>query len=320
LENDIAAALRNLGHEVRTRIGVSGFRVDVAVADPKHPGRFLLGIECDAGQYRDARTARDRDRLRRQVLEAHGWSIHRVWSADWYLRPKEELRRITAAIVAAGKLEGTETGAFVAPPSSVAAAVSGGISGLSSGTRPAAGPLHYREADFRVSGADPERLSIADLAGYVTQIVAIEGPVHVDEVAARLRTVFGLARVTPRLKNFVSVALRAAEGRGHVSATGDFYGVAGQSLVVRDRSRVLSQGLKKPDMLPPQEVDHAIVTVIGENFGAPRSELIQAVARRFGFALTGAALKDRIDGRIDFLLQCNILTIRDGLITRGDAA
>ena len=61
----------------------------------------MLGIECDGAQFHSSRSARDRDRLRQQVLEAHGWIIHRVWSADWYLRPQHELKKIEAAIAEA---------------------------------------------------------------------------------------------------------------------------------------------------------------------------------------------------------------------------
>jgi very-short-patch-repair endonuclease len=90
-----------LGYDVKRQIGASGFRVDLAISDPDKPGRFLLGIECDGAQYHSSRSARDRDRLRQQVLEAHGWIIHRVWSADWYLRPQAEIAKIEDAIAAA---------------------------------------------------------------------------------------------------------------------------------------------------------------------------------------------------------------------------
>lgn len=100
-EEQLAKRLRDLGYTVGQRIGASGFRVDLALADPDQPGRYVLGIECDGAQYHASRSARDRDRLRQQVLEDHGWALHRVWSADWYLRPKEELRKIEAAYQAA---------------------------------------------------------------------------------------------------------------------------------------------------------------------------------------------------------------------------
>src|SRR3546814_12655963 len=35
------------------------------------------------------------------VLERHGWTIHRVWSTDWFQRPNEQLERIVERIEAA---------------------------------------------------------------------------------------------------------------------------------------------------------------------------------------------------------------------------
>jgi very-short-patch-repair endonuclease len=88
-EDALADVLRGEGYEVRQRVGCAGFRVDLAVVDPAASGRYLLGIECDGPKYHDAAVARDRDRLRQQMLEHLGWSIHRVWSPDWY-RNREE--------------------------------------------------------------------------------------------------------------------------------------------------------------------------------------------------------------------------------------
>jgi hypothetical protein len=61
----------------------------------------VLGIECDGAAYHSSRSARDRDRLRQAVLEYHGWTIHRIWSTDWFQRPQEQLRRTVATIEAA---------------------------------------------------------------------------------------------------------------------------------------------------------------------------------------------------------------------------
>jgi len=34
----------NLGFDVRTQIGCGGFRIDLAIVHPEHPGRYVLGI------------------------------------------------------------------------------------------------------------------------------------------------------------------------------------------------------------------------------------------------------------------------------------
>ena len=86
-EEAVADALRAKGWEVRTQIGVSGFRVDLGVVHPDYAGNYLVGIECDGARYHSSATARDRDKVRQAVLEGLGWTILRVWSTDWFRHP-----------------------------------------------------------------------------------------------------------------------------------------------------------------------------------------------------------------------------------------
>lgn len=97
-EEAVASELRARGHDVVHQVGEAGFFVDLAVVDPARPGRYLLGIECDGATYHSARSARDRDRLRQQVLEGLGWTIHRIWSTDWFRRRGREVERVLEAI------------------------------------------------------------------------------------------------------------------------------------------------------------------------------------------------------------------------------
>ena len=68
-EESVADALRARGYNVAHQVGSAGFFIDLAVIDPRRPGRYLLGIECDGSTYHSARSARDRDRLRQEVLK-----------------------------------------------------------------------------------------------------------------------------------------------------------------------------------------------------------------------------------------------------------
>jgi very-short-patch-repair endonuclease len=97
-EENVASQLTKLGYTVRQQVGSQGFYLDLAIIDPEHPGRYLLGIECDGAAYHSARSARDRDRLRQQVLEGIGWKIHRIWSTDWFRDPERELKRVVEAV------------------------------------------------------------------------------------------------------------------------------------------------------------------------------------------------------------------------------
>ena len=90
----VIGMLRSAGWVVHPQVGCSGYRIDLAVVDPRAPGRYLIGIECDGRTYHSGATARDRDRLRQHVLENLGWKIHRIWSTDWWLNPEGEIEKI----------------------------------------------------------------------------------------------------------------------------------------------------------------------------------------------------------------------------------
>jgi hypothetical protein len=72
-------------------------------------------VECDGASYHSAKSARDRDRLRQEVLENLGWKLHRIWSTDWFNNPQREaenLRKATEERVAYLKTREAE---FVKP-------------------------------------------------------------------------------------------------------------------------------------------------------------------------------------------------------------
>jgi very-short-patch-repair endonuclease len=103
LETDVRQVLTERGYTVVPQVGCASYRVDLGVADPKQPGRYLLGIEFDGPMYAQAAAARDRDRLRKEVLEKLGWKLHRVWALNWLLRRSEEVERLERVLNEATK-------------------------------------------------------------------------------------------------------------------------------------------------------------------------------------------------------------------------
>lgn len=97
----IRAALEERGYKVDLQVGIGGCRIDLGVRHPDDDSRYVLGIECDGPGFAGARTARDRDVLRRAALEAKGWRLHRVWSPDWFRDRERTLERLLRAIARA---------------------------------------------------------------------------------------------------------------------------------------------------------------------------------------------------------------------------
>ena len=96
-ELDVLQRLEARGVPVTPQYGAAGYRIDFACAHPREPGRMVLAIEADGAAYHSSPTARDRDRLRQQVLEGLGWRFHRIWSTAWFKNRDEEVDRAVQA-------------------------------------------------------------------------------------------------------------------------------------------------------------------------------------------------------------------------------
>ncbi len=101
LEQEVRQVLEKRGYTVKSQIGESGFRIDLAVLHPE-PGRgYVLGIECDGATYHSDRSARIRDVWREKILRKRGWRIHRIWSTSWWYRRADEIEKLCQALEAA---------------------------------------------------------------------------------------------------------------------------------------------------------------------------------------------------------------------------
>jgi very-short-patch-repair endonuclease len=90
--------IRAMGCEPVPQVGVAGYFIDIAVKHPHWPHGYLMAVECDGATYHSAKSARDRDRLRQEVLENLGWHVYRIWSTDWFNDPILSRQNLGAAI------------------------------------------------------------------------------------------------------------------------------------------------------------------------------------------------------------------------------
>ncbi|NHC43134.1 DUF559 domain-containing protein [Bacillus sp. MM2020_1] len=93
-EEQVYRQLRNLGYEVTTQVGMSGYRIDMAIVHPNDSSRYILGIECDGAMYHSSANVKERDVYRQRFLESRGWTIERIWSRNWWKNSSAEVERI----------------------------------------------------------------------------------------------------------------------------------------------------------------------------------------------------------------------------------
>ncbi|MGZ0169385.1 MAG: DUF3320 domain-containing protein [Planctomycetales bacterium] len=330
-ELNVAEAIRSLGYQVDQQVGMAGFFIDLAVVDPNCPGRYILGVECDGATYHSARWARDRDRLRQAVLEDHGWTLHRIWSTDWFQSRNDQLRKLSEAIEDQRQsIEETATenddarqddGSREDEPSNEStenlierdSAFDDEKSGFDSEC-PA-----YEEAAFQVEimSADVHTLPVDKLAKVVTKVVRIEGPVHESEITRRITTLWGLSRTGRRINDAVRAAINWAETNHKIKSEGDFYSHPDQSAFpLRNRERVDSAGLKNPELLPPQELQPGISQFVTHHVSTTPEETARAIGRRLGFRSTSRQLREWIEGEIETLISQGELVEENGVLRR----
>lgn len=344
-EESVAAALRGAGYDVVPQVGSAGFFIDLAIIDPERPGRYLLGIECDGASYHSARSARDRDRLRQQVLEGLGWKIHRVWSTDWFRHEERELRRLANAIERA-KAEGYESpepepaspsitdfeqppkqvqpsGGSIRPVSSTNAEIVARMRASATGgqsradevpTSPKRVAVPYQLANpkLRVRVSEVHEMPMAEARRLVLEVVTVESPVHISEVVRRVARVGGAARTGNRIDETVRAATRSLTRGGQLRQRGDFLWALNMSeAVLRDR-RTLPNQMRAAELIAPEELELAVATVIAFGYGMAHREAISSAARLLGYQRTGDDLRGRFDSAIDRLLDNGRLETRNG--------
>ena len=96
-ESEVYDALVEKGYDVHKQVGVSGYRIDLAIYDRKK-SKYILGIECDGAAFHSSKSARERDIYRQRYLESRGWKIARIWSKNWWNNPKVEIEKIEKLI------------------------------------------------------------------------------------------------------------------------------------------------------------------------------------------------------------------------------
>jgi len=329
-ERDVLAELTRRGFNVVPQVGVSGYRVDLGVVDDRSPGKFLCGIECDGVAYHSSRTARDRDRLRQEVLEKRGWTIFRIWSTDFFKDRKGEVERISALIEncrelaleaptpdsadsdLVGKTPPADVGALDDADSVSVPKSEGGGNGY---RRPVAAPYELAAGQGKYAGQDITTTSLEVLTRAIVHVVSVESPIHADDLMTRLVGMWD-TRAGRRIATNVGRVIDQVERAGQIQRRENYFWNRNGTCIVRSRAGTNIPG----DRISPAEYELAIRQVLLGGYTFPRPDLIAEVRAVFGFNRTGAILDAAIGSVIDRMLADGALGETSGGIRRRDLA
>jgi len=328
-EEQVGIALSQAGYTVHRQVGTSRFRIDLAIVHPDHPGRYVLGIECNGKTYHQSKTARDRDRLRQEILEGLGWTIHRIWSTNWIRQPDRELDKVIARIA---QLLSDDVADMRNDWSGGAANVDTGDEAVSDGLldegawdvhgasrleaveQPAPLSVPYKFAQIQAHrGGYGSILSIAShqITELVVDCVEVEGPIHEDLLLRRITVAFGHQRAGVRIAAHVSEAIRIAEWKKLVRRHGRFLWSPDDQAVV-PRGPAPDGAVREIGHISDEEIQQAMILLVERAFSLSGDELIGRTARLFGYQRTGADIKLRLEETIQAAVRAGQLSVVDG--------
>jgi energy-coupling factor transporter ATP-binding protein EcfA2/very-short-patch-repair endonuclease len=300
-EESVIAQIRGWGYNVQPQVGVAGYRIDIGVLHPQHPGAFLMGIECDGAMYHSSKVARDRDRLRHEVLEGLGWTLHHIWGTAWYRHRDAEIEKLRLKLERFSEMPLAGRLVVNVPRATTAIKVDFEAVEVDSGG-------DWIE-DYLVADVDkiPSHVDLADpanarrLVTLVKDVVAAEEPVHIETLMQRLRSAADIGRVGQRIRKTLERAINLS----NVDFDGDFLSVNGSPLIVVRRPH--SDLTRDVDRIHPLELKAAALGVCRDSIAISKNALVDAVSVVFGWRRKGDKIVSAIEQVISELLAAGEL-------------
>ncbi len=298
-EESVYNFLTENGYQVTTQVGCAGYRIDMGIKDPENPGRYVLAVECDGAAYHSSHYARERDRLRQQILEGMGWHFHRIWSTEWIQ---------STAVAKESLLHAVKEAIFNAPrrgllfdDTEIEESVESLIDKVEEedSKEDIQRILDFEDYVF----ADEEMYACSSVDGKMRRIIEVEGPLHFDYLARKLAPSMGFSRASATVKRAL-----------------DYYLVDFQQKIERKDNFIYLKPVKSEYKMRigsgrditeicPEELSYAMMAVARCTIGVTEELLIEETAHNIGFAHAKNKLKTRLKEIFDLLVQQGKITV-----------
>jgi very-short-patch-repair endonuclease len=325
--------LRDRGWTVHPQVGCSGYRIDIGVVDPRAPGRYIVGIECDGASYHSGATARDRDRLRQHVLEGLGWRIHRIWSTNWWMNAEGEIESLTTwlhALLDEEAADPTKTDALT----ETVAILYDEPEEASTGEVDAVKSVEVGRTAVNASDAQPLRIyapaplpsgnpvhfyefrSTAKLTQHLALVVEAEGPVPEMVLFRSVARAWGLertgSRIVERLRSLIPRELQRTIESGKT-----FYWPKDAQPNTWNEIRVCDQNeasRRHTEDVCLEELAGLALYVLKHAGESRRPDLARSVCRLLGMAKTPTESVERVNSAVERLVAIGMVSDLEGAV------
>jgi hypothetical protein len=277
----------------------------MAVLHPTINGKYVIGIECDGKTYHSSRTARDRDRLRQDVLENMGWKIYRIWSTDWIKDSATEEKKLVKAVKNAINCFSVDK-IISENRSSKRTSLSRYIT-----IDRCKQKAEYESCDFikyKETNIYSDAYRAADYKEKCMAIIQNEYPVHYEILCQRLAPLFGNEKATVKIRAEVDNLL-AILGK-NIFRDGDFlYPKEHKTIPVRMSKK------RRIEYISCDEAAEAMYKISKQCYGIEKQSLCKETARVFNFDRYGPNIENRMTEAYNQLRSQERITETFGRVT-----
>ena len=294
--DEIAKRLQEDGYNVMTNIGSSGFKIDLGITNPDIPSEYVLGVLLDGYNYRESKTAKDREIIQIEVLRLLGWKIHKVWSCDWWDNQDKVLNEIKKAIQNANNTESphneTESQQLLKsniPPISYSLNENNNVNNPTSKYR-----LKYEicHLAYRSPTSPPNMLELSYFNNTVKidvlSVLEKESPISKELLCRRVLAAWSVSRIGSRIEAYFNSLFKQMKIK-YSDSEKRFYWNENQNPESCTHYRISEDESQRRDAsdIPPEEISVAVKEILENLISLNRNDLVKEIARVFGFNRIG---------------------------------
>lgn len=315
------------GYKCIKSVGKSGYKIDIGVIDPDNEGQYKAGIMIDGASYKNAKSTRDREIARKNVLEGLGWRIVRVWSVDFWEDPDKVTDKVVEFIEKKEDIPCEPQQEITAPEvineaSSEAAETSSEdnaqvipISGEDQ-----AGPsledvlVPYVPAVLPVTEMTTDEFYSAVNTGLlgekVWRILETEAPISFDLITRRLSESCALKRVTDKVKERVIYICKQQKIPYTTYKGNTFYWSEDRRSEEYELIRYAADPSARREAadIPVEEAINAVIYTVRTQVGLPEDAIASETAKLMGYTRMSDPLKELLTDAVSRSLESGKLT------------
>ena len=332
----VAQALREKGLIVKSGVGLSTFKVDLAVTLPGFEDRWLVGVLLDGRIWASRPLVLDRDAMPTTVLiNLMGWKkISRVWLPSWRSDSTEIVENIYDAAVQISQIPEVEPEAIPEPVIEVAVVqeMPSDLTGVavvdrdlknSGGSTDVSHPtiVYKNQREFQDLGTIDLVGSVQELdtyspraQQYIRTLANNHGPMHLDKAIKITARAFDLSVVREQrlmtLRGLVDESMVVDTEFGLFLFPAGLIGHGGDASNF-DWFRKSSFAQRTIQEIPPHEAANLLVAIARDAFSILPTELAEEMLRFFGYSRK----KSEAAGYADRLVEW---TVNEGYLKEDD--